>query len=31
VPEGTDPVIEGDPGTILGLPIAIAFGIGEAF
>lgn len=30
-PEGVNPRIEGDPGTILGAPIAISFGIGEAF
>jgi outer membrane protein insertion porin family/translocation and assembly module TamA len=28
---GVNPVSEGDPGRILGLPIAIALGIGEAF
>jgi outer membrane protein insertion porin family/translocation and assembly module TamA len=28
---GVNPVSEGDPGTILGLPIAVALGIGEAF
>lgn len=29
--EPVDPRIEGDPGDIFGAPIAIAFGIGEAF
>jgi len=31
VPKGYDAKKEGDPGTIFGLPIAVAFGIGEAF
>ena len=31
VPKGTDPRIDGDPGTLYGVPIAFAFGIGEAF
>jgi outer membrane protein assembly factor BamA len=31
VPRGTDPRLEGDPGTVYGVPIALAFGIGEAF
>jgi outer membrane protein assembly factor BamA len=26
-----DPIIDGDPGTILGLPIAISIGVGQAF
>src|SRR5262249_14737536 len=30
-PAGTDPRVEGDPGSVFGLPIAFAFGIGEAF
>lgn len=30
-PEGVNPRVEGDPGTILGAPIAISFGIGEAY
>lgn len=31
VPSGTDSRIDGDPGTLYGVPIAFAFGIGEAF
>jgi outer membrane protein insertion porin family/translocation and assembly module TamA len=32
VPAGVNPlVVDGDPGTIFGAPIALAFGIGEAF
>jgi outer membrane protein assembly factor BamA len=32
VPSGKDPrVVDGDPGTIYGAPIAFAFGIGESF
>jgi outer membrane protein insertion porin family/translocation and assembly module TamA len=32
VPKGVNPIIvDGDPGTIFGVPIALAFGIGEAF
>jgi outer membrane protein insertion porin family/translocation and assembly module TamA len=31
VPKSTDPRIDGDPGTLYGVPIAFAFGIGEAF
>lgn len=31
VPKGTDPRLEGDPGTIFGAPINIAVGIGETF
>ncbi|NUP05227.1 MAG: BamA/TamA family outer membrane protein [Polyangiaceae bacterium] len=31
VPSGVDPRLEGDPDTIFGAPIAIAFGLGEAF
>lgn len=31
VAPGTDPLLEGDPGTIFGVPMALAFGIGEAF
>jgi outer membrane protein assembly factor BamA len=32
VPKGVDPlVVDGDPGTIYGVPLAFAFGIGEAF
>ncbi len=30
-PSSADPIAEGDPGTIFGLPIAFAFGLGEAF
>ena len=29
--EPIDPRIEGDPGTVFGVPIAVALGIGEAF
>src|SRR5262249_35028795 len=29
VPPGTDPRTEGSPGTVFGVPIAVAFGIGE--
>lgn len=29
--EDTDPRVEGDPGTIFGAPMAISFGIGEAY
>jgi outer membrane protein insertion porin family/translocation and assembly module TamA len=31
LPRGTDPRQDGDPGTIYGVPIAFAVGIGEAF
>jgi outer membrane protein assembly factor BamA len=31
VASGTNPALEGDPGTIFGVPLAFAFGIGEAF
>ena len=31
VAKGTDSRIDGDPGTLYGVPIALAFGIGEAF
>ncbi len=32
VPKGINPlVVDGDPGTIYGVPLAFAFGIGEAF
>ncbi|MEZ4301635.1 MAG: BamA/TamA family outer membrane protein [Polyangiaceae bacterium] len=31
VPTGTDPRQDGDPGTLYGVPVAFAFGIGEAF
>lgn len=31
VPRGTDPRVDGDPARIYGLPLAVAFGIGEAF
>jgi outer membrane protein insertion porin family/translocation and assembly module TamA len=31
VPAGTDPRVEGDPGTLFGAPVAVALGIGEAF
>ncbi|MFT3776184.1 MAG: BamA/TamA family outer membrane protein [Minicystis sp.] len=31
MPRGLDPRVDGDPGTIYGLPLAFAFGIGEAF
>jgi outer membrane protein insertion porin family/translocation and assembly module TamA len=31
VPGGSDPRLEGDPGSIFGAPVAVAFGIGEAF
>ncbi|APR86561.1 Outer membrane protein assembly factor YaeT precursor [Minicystis rosea] len=31
LPRGTDPRQDGDPGTLYGVPIAFAFGIGEAF
>ena len=31
VARGTDPRIDADPGTLQGLPFALAFGIGEAF
>ena len=31
VPRGTDPLAEGDPGTLFGAPMALAFGIGETF
>ena len=30
-PAGTDPLQDWDPGTLYGVPIAFAFGIGEAF
>lgn len=30
-PSEADPLAEGEPGTILGAPIALSFGIGEAF
>lgn len=31
VASGTDPRLEGDPGSIFGVPLAFAFGLGEAF
>jgi outer membrane protein assembly factor BamA len=31
VASGTNPALEGEPGTIFGVPAALAFGIGEAF
>lgn len=31
VAPGTDPLLEGDPGKVFGVPMAVAFGIGEAF
>ncbi len=31
LPPGTDPAVDSDPRTIYGIPIAFAFGIGEAF
>lgn len=31
LPRGVDPRQDGDPGTIYGVPLAFAFGIGEAF
>jgi outer membrane protein assembly factor BamA len=31
IPAGADPRLEGDPGTFFGAPLAIAFGLGEAF
>ncbi|MFO0614134.1 MAG: POTRA domain-containing protein [Polyangiaceae bacterium] len=30
-PASADPLVEGDPGTLLGAPLAIAVGVGEAF
>jgi outer membrane protein insertion porin family/translocation and assembly module TamA len=31
LPRGVDPRVDGDPAAIYGLPIAVAFGIGEVF
>ncbi len=31
VASGTDPHVDADPGTLSGVPIAFAFGLGEAF
>lgn len=31
VPKNIDPATEADPGTIYGIPVAVSFGIGEAF
>jgi outer membrane translocation and assembly module TamA len=30
-PKGVDPLTQGDPGTVYGIPVAVSFGIGEAF